>query len=106
MKYNLKWVKTVLKNTYLGGINPTEMEYDISTWRKRYYGKETWITVNQLVNKFYAQFLLKIDALPQNILFSLDISTTFFGNLSPDIGEFLITEGLKVTSMLTTNTNH
>ena len=40
---------------------------------------------NQLVNDFYTRFLFKIDALPQDVALPLDISATFFNNLSPEI---------------------
>ena len=41
--------------------------------------------VNKSVNDFYTQFLIKIDALPQDVAFPLDIAATFFKNLSPDV---------------------
>ena len=50
--------------------------------------------VNQSVNEFYTRFLFKIDALLQNVAFSLDIAATFFNNLSTDVIEFLILEGV------------
>ena len=46
--------------------------------------------VNQSVNYSYTRFLFKIYALPQDIVFPLDTSVTFFNNLSHDIREFLI----------------
>ena len=62
--------------------------------------------VNQSVNEFYTRFLFKIDALPHDVNFSLEISATFFNNLSPDNREFLISEGLQVPQRLPTETNH
>ena len=50
-----------------------------------YYDKETQIMVNQSVNEFYTQFLFKIDALPQDVVFLIDIATNFFKNWSPDM---------------------
>ena len=44
--------------------------------------------VNHSVNEFYTCFLLKIDAFPQNVVFLLDISETFFNKLIPDLREF------------------
>ena len=41
--------------------------------------------VNKLVNKFYTRFLFKIDALPQESLFPLEIAENFFNNLSPGV---------------------
>ena len=55
-----------------------------------YCDRETRVMVNQSVNGFYTRFLLKIDALPQDVIFHLDISATFFNNLSPDVRGFLI----------------
>ena len=52
--------------------------------------------VNQLVNEFYTQLLFKVDALPQYVAFPLDIASTFFNNLSPNVREFLISEGFDV----------
>ena len=46
--------------------------------------------INQSVNEFYTRFLFKIDALPQELGFPLDINTTFFKNLSPDVRELFI----------------
>ena len=36
--------------------------------------------LNKLVNYFYRQFLLNIDALPQDEMFMLDIAATFLKN--------------------------
>ena len=65
-----------------------------------YYDRETRITVNQSVSEFYTRFLFKIDALPHDVAFPLDIASTFFNNLSPDVREFLISEGVQVTQRL------
>ena len=51
--------------------------------------------VNQSVNKFYTRFLFKIDALPQDFFFPLDIAATFFNNLGPDVRQLLISEGVQ-----------
>ena len=50
--------------------------------------------VNQSVNGFYTLFLFKIDAQPQYVVFPLDTSADFFNNLSPDVRDFLIPEGV------------
>ena len=55
-----------------------------------YYDRETHIMVNHSVIEFYTRFLFKIDALPQDVAFPLEIDATFFNNLSPNIREFLI----------------
>ena len=62
--------------------------------------------VNQLVNKFYTRFPFKIYALQQEVGSPLNITATLFNNLSPDVREFLILEGVKVTKILPTETNH
>ena len=54
-----------------------------------YYDRETRITVNQSVSEFYTRFLFKIDALPQDFAFPLDIAATFLKKLSNDIREYL-----------------
>ena len=41
--------------------------------------------INHLVNVFYTRFFFKIDALPQEVGFLLDIATVFFHNLIPDV---------------------
>ena len=41
--------------------------------------------VNQSVNEFYTRFLFKIDALPQDVAFPLDIDATFFKKMIPNI---------------------
>ena len=83
-------VKTALKDTYLGGTTPTALQNEVSTCRKIYYYKETWVMVNQSVNEFYTQFLLKIYALLQEVGFLLDIDATLFNNLRPDNRQFLV----------------
>ena len=86
--------KTALTDTYLGTTNPTELQNEVSTLRKFYYDIETQVMVNQSVNQFYSRLLFKIDALPQDVAFPLDISETFFKNFSPNVREFLISEGV------------
>ena len=71
-----------------------------------YYDKKNQIMVNQLVNKFYTRFPFKIYALQQEVGSPLNITATLFNNLSPDVREFLILEGVKVTKILPTETNH
>ena len=71
-----------------------------------YYDKETQVTVNQSVNEFYTQFLFKIDALPQDVVFLLDIATNFLNNLSDDVRELLISEGINLPPSTPTETNH
>ena len=46
--------------------------------------------VNQLFKEFYTQFLFKIDALTHDIVFALDIASTFFKDLSPDVRKLLV----------------
>ena len=87
-------VKTALKDTYLGGTTPTALQNEASTCRKMYYDIETRVMVNKSVDEFYTRFLFKIDALPHDVAFPLDISATFFNNLSTDDIEFLILEGV------------
>ena len=62
--------------------------------------------MNQSVNEFYTRYLFKIDSLPQEVVLTLEISTTFFNNLSPDVREFLISEGVQVPQRITAETNH
>ena len=71
-----------------------------------FYDKDNWVMINQSVNKFYTRFLFKLDALPQEVGFPLDIASTFFNNLSPYVREFLISEGLQDPQILPTETNH
>ena len=58
--------------------------------------------INQFVNEFYTCFFFKIGALPQEVGFPLDIAATFFNNLSPDVRDFLISEGVQVPQRLPT----
>ena len=41
--------------------------------------------INQSVNEFYTFFFFKIDALPQEVDFPLEIAATIFNNLSQQI---------------------
>ena len=85
-----------MKDKYLGGTTPAELKNEVSTCGKIYYDRENRVMVNQSVNEFNTQFLFKIDALSQDVTFPLDIATTFFKNLSPDVRGFLISEGVQV----------
>ena len=58
------------------------------------------------INEFCTRFLFKIDALPQYFALPLDIAATFFNNLSPDIRESLILEGVQVPPRPPTENNH
>ena len=49
---------------------------------------------NQSVSFFYTQFLFKINALPQDVVLPLGMAVTFFNNLSPDVRNLLISEGV------------
>ena len=71
-----------------------------------YYDRYTNFMVNKLVNEFYTRFLFKIDALPQDVAFPLDIYATFFKNLIPDVREFLVSEGVQVPPIPPTENNH
>ena len=82
-------VKTYLKYTYLGVKIPRALKNKVSTCRKMHYDKETLFMVNQLVNEFYTRFLFKIDALPHDVVFPLDISATLFKNLIPGVRELI-----------------
>ena len=78
-------LKTALKYTYLGGITPTALQNEVSTFREMYYDRETWIMFNKSINKI----LFKIDSVPQDFILPLEIAATFFNNLSPKIRELL-----------------
>ena len=71
-----------------------------------YYDKETQVTVNQSVNDFYTWFIFKIYAIPQDVVLLLDTAATFFKNLSPEMRELLISEGILVPPRPHTETNH
>ena len=58
--------------------------------------------INQSVNEFYTHFLFKIDTILQEVGLPLDIALTFFNNLSPDVRELLVSEGVHVPQILTT----
>ena len=45
---------------------------------------------NQLVNELYTHFLFNIDIFPQDVVFTLDIATNVFNDLSPDVRGFFI----------------
>ena len=56
-------VKSASKYTYLGGTTPTELENEVSIFRKIYYNKENRFMVNQSVNELCTRLCFKIDAL-------------------------------------------
>ena len=99
-------VKIALKDTYLGRTTPTTLQNEVSACRRMYFDKENQVIINQLVNEFYTRFLLKIDALPQEVGSLLDISATFFNNSRYDVREFLISEGVQVPQIIPTKTNY
>ena len=43
-------VKVALNGTYLGGKIPTALQNEVYTFWKTYYGMETCVMINQLVN--------------------------------------------------------
>ena len=53
--------------------------------KTRYLHGGKCTTIKIFLNEFYTCFLFKTDALPQNVVFPLDIAVTFFNNLSPDV---------------------
>ena len=61
---------------------------------------------NQSVNEFYTRLLFKIDALPQDVAFPLDIAATLFNNLSPNSREFSISDEVQVYPRPPTEKNH
>ena len=61
--------------------------------------------VNKSVNEFFTRFLFKIDALPQDVAFTLEISKTFFNNLGTNVRELLISEGVQVPPRPPTENN-
>ena len=71
-----------------------------------YYNIENQVMIDQSVNKFNTIFIFKIDKIPQEVGFLLDIAASFLNNLSPYVSEFLISEGVQVTRRLPTETNH
>ena len=54
----------------------------------------------------YPRFLFKIDALPQDITFPLDIAATLFKKLSTDVRQFLMSEGFQVPPRPPIETNN
>ena len=62
--------------------------------------------INQSANYFYIRFLFKIDALPQDVVFLLYINATFFKNLSPNVRDFLILEGVQSPPGMPTENSH
>ena len=88
--------KTYLKETFLEEITPIEMQNEVSTCRQMCYDRDTHVIVNQSINEFYTRFLFKIGGLPQDAVFPLDIAANFFNNLSPNIREIFISEGVQV----------
>ena len=52
--------------------------------------------VNQLVNEFYTWFLFKIDAISKDVASPLEIDSTLFNNLSPNVLYLLISEGVQI----------
>ena len=49
------------------------------------YDKETRVIVNQSLKDFYNQLLFKSNKIPKELVTLLDINTTFFNNLSPEV---------------------
>ena len=99
-------VEKSLKDKYIEGTNPKELKNKVSKFQEIYYDKETRVMVNKLVNDFYTRLLFKIDALPQDVAFPLEISATFFKNLSTDVSKLLISELVQVSPMPPTENNH
>ena len=62
--------------------------------------------INKSVNNFYTQFLFKIETLPHESGFLLDVTAALLNNLSPYVREFLIPEEVQVSQRLTMENNH
>ena len=62
--------------------------------------------VNQSVNEFYNRFLFKIESLPKDVVFLIDIASIFFNKLSPNVRELLISEGVLVIPRNPAEINH
>ena len=62
--------------------------------------------VNQSVNEFYTHFLFKIDALSQDVVLPIDISTNVFNKFSTKVREFLSPKRVQVPPRPSTDTNH
>ena len=62
--------------------------------------------LDQSVNYFYRHFMFNIDAITQDKMFLLDIAATLLTFLSPDVQEFLVSEGVQIPARLTRKTNH
>ena len=71
-----------------------------------YYDRDTRVMFNQSVNKFYTRLPFKIDSLPQDVALLLGIAENFFNNLSPNVKEFLISEGVQVPPRPKSGNNH
>ena len=89
-------VKISLKDVYLGGTTPTTLKNEVSTCPKIHYDKDKPVMVNQSLNDLCNRFPFKFYALPQDVVFPLDIAETFFNNLIPDVREFFMSEGFQV----------
>ena len=83
-------VKIDLKGTYLGVKTSTSLKNEVFTCWIMYYGKYPQVMVKQSINEFHTWFLFKMDALPQEIVSSLDIYKNFFNNLRTEVRELFI----------------
>ena len=66
-------IKTSLNDTYICGTNTTELENEASTCHQIYYNKDNWFMFNESINGVCTHFFFKVDALPQDVAFPLDI---------------------------------
>ena len=83
-------VKADLKDTYLGGTTPQNIQNEVSICQLMYYNNEKCFMVNQSVNEFKNRLLLNIDAITKGEVFTMDSKSTFFNRLSTDIRELLV----------------
>ena len=83
-------VKISLTDTYIGVITPTATQNEVFTCLQMYHDKKTRGMFDQYIHRFYTCLLFKMDSLPQDVLFLLEISETFFKNLIPRVREILI----------------
>ena len=66
-------VKASIKDKRLGGTTHISRYEEISKYCQMYYDEENKDMVNQLLNYFYNWFLFKVDTLPEEAVFTLDI---------------------------------
>ena len=82
-----------LRTTYAGRADSSQLELAVQGVRQRRYDPSVSRWVSMSVEETHQDFMAKVSALPQNVVYSFDLATAFYNSLSDPIKEKLSLRG-------------